>query len=296
MAGVRGDNERVPAPDDAVCPICREAVDPESAVACSDCSAPHHPECWEYAGGCSMFGCGSRENLDFKSIRAALKGRELAIDERTRPPLQLEARFRGLQRKIKTRSKHLPRTLLAGIGGAFASIGCYVAFLPPAGPDGRLYMAILLTGFLYGFSAPFLAPSQHRYPLRTAMASLAAFVGLFLVGDTLRLSGITALALVVPLFYLAFLFASSAAERLAGSRQWLGEKLGFLAMPARMAFTWAFAVGLMLTTVVLDRGLSLPSTQVIGEIALWGLLASGTAGTAMETGKQSYRAELPEET
>jgi Prokaryotic RING finger family 1 len=39
----------------AVCPYCRTEVD--NSVRCPICTTPHHPECWEENGGCTVFGC-----------------------------------------------------------------------------------------------------------------------------------------------------------------------------------------------------------------------------------------------
>lgn len=280
---------------DATCPVCGEAVDPATAIACTDCSSPHHPDCWEYQGGCSMFGCGSQHSLDFAAIQAQLSGRELTIDERTRAPVPWKAHAKGLVRYVKTQAVDLPGTMAAGVGGALLSIAAYHVIQPPAGPDGRLYTAILLTGGLYGLLAPFLAPLQLRRPGRTAGASLVGFWALYGLGEMLHVTDLAAMMLVVPLFFLSFLFASSGAELLAGRRTAMGERLGRLAAPARVALTWLFAVGLMVGTVFWDRSGNLPSWRILQEIALWGLLAAGTVGPALERGKRDLYARLPEQ-
>ncbi|MFP6676781.1 MAG: RING finger protein [Pirellulaceae bacterium] len=41
---------------DAECQICGEQIVVDM-VFCSRCKTPHHSECWEYFGGCSVFGC-----------------------------------------------------------------------------------------------------------------------------------------------------------------------------------------------------------------------------------------------
>jgi len=38
------------------CPICATTLD-EPLVRCERCLAPHHQECWDYAGRCSTYGC-----------------------------------------------------------------------------------------------------------------------------------------------------------------------------------------------------------------------------------------------
>lgn len=42
----------------ARCGVCGEEAS-QRRVACAKCATPHHAECWEYQGGCSVFGCGS---------------------------------------------------------------------------------------------------------------------------------------------------------------------------------------------------------------------------------------------
>lgn len=61
----------------AICGICGEEVD-RDAVQCLSCQTPHHRECWEYFGACSIYACGetqyvvsgqpARELLQPKSI------------------------------------------------------------------------------------------------------------------------------------------------------------------------------------------------------------------------------------
>jgi hypothetical protein len=40
------------------CPVCGELLyGPDATVFCELCGTGHHPECWSYAGRCSVFGC-----------------------------------------------------------------------------------------------------------------------------------------------------------------------------------------------------------------------------------------------
>ncbi len=43
----------------AVCPYCRDAIeqDDRQAVVCQGCGTPHHGDCFEENGGCTVFGC-----------------------------------------------------------------------------------------------------------------------------------------------------------------------------------------------------------------------------------------------
>jgi hypothetical protein len=40
------------------CGVCGEGLHSRK-VTCAKCQTPHHRECWEYGGGCSVYGCGS---------------------------------------------------------------------------------------------------------------------------------------------------------------------------------------------------------------------------------------------
>ena len=42
------------------CPYCQHPIKPEVPVeTCSECSMPHHQECWNHNGGCTTFGCSN---------------------------------------------------------------------------------------------------------------------------------------------------------------------------------------------------------------------------------------------
>ncbi|MEK6235743.1 MAG: DUF3137 domain-containing protein, partial [Planctomycetales bacterium] len=49
-----------------VCQICGEEIHGNAAV-CRSCKTPHHRDCWQYYGACSIYGCGGRK---FTSRRA----------------------------------------------------------------------------------------------------------------------------------------------------------------------------------------------------------------------------------
>lgn len=63
------------------CPVCRAETGDTLAV-CSTCETPHHPECWEFAGGCAVFACGQE--------RARLTTRA-QLDVPAEAPLYLDA-------------------------------------------------------------------------------------------------------------------------------------------------------------------------------------------------------------
>ena len=47
------------AVDAALCQVCGELVKLEAAKCCPRCDTAHHHDCWEYMGGCSIYGCGN---------------------------------------------------------------------------------------------------------------------------------------------------------------------------------------------------------------------------------------------
>ena len=66
-------------PIDALCPVCACSLSDGSELHhCLVCLTPHHRDCWEYTGGCAIFGCRKGEvkkcsdnNLEFNSISPA---------------------------------------------------------------------------------------------------------------------------------------------------------------------------------------------------------------------------------
>lgn len=44
----------------ADCPVCSTPMD-DLSVACAKCATRHHPECWDYLGGCARYACGGKK-------------------------------------------------------------------------------------------------------------------------------------------------------------------------------------------------------------------------------------------
>jgi len=42
------------------CKVCGEPIEDGPVVFCATCNTPHHRECWEFTGACSIYGCGSK--------------------------------------------------------------------------------------------------------------------------------------------------------------------------------------------------------------------------------------------
>jgi hypothetical protein len=52
--------------EDAGPPLCKVCGDPISGtpkVFCSTCRTPHHRDCWEFIGSCSVFGCKGKNAI-----------------------------------------------------------------------------------------------------------------------------------------------------------------------------------------------------------------------------------------
>lgn len=53
VAFMQSDRAQIVA--DAKCPVCSEIL--VTMVVCKRCRTPHHEDCWNYYGGCSVYGC-----------------------------------------------------------------------------------------------------------------------------------------------------------------------------------------------------------------------------------------------
>lgn len=53
-------------PEDAgppICKVCGEAIGLTPKLYCSTCRTPHHRDCWEFIGSCSVFGCKGKGSV-----------------------------------------------------------------------------------------------------------------------------------------------------------------------------------------------------------------------------------------
>ena len=66
--------------DQLLCPVCQCRVQPEEpTVTCPECEIRYHRECWEYNGGCGVYGCShvpATEHLDSLEVPASYWGQE----------------------------------------------------------------------------------------------------------------------------------------------------------------------------------------------------------------------------
>ncbi len=66
-------------PRDSKCPICGENFGERPTVICRDCGTLHHADCWQYAGGCSIYGCSCRRAETFVPGQSTKGCRELCL-------------------------------------------------------------------------------------------------------------------------------------------------------------------------------------------------------------------------
>ncbi len=125
---------------EAVCPYCRGAIVPEEAepVLCPGCSTPHHADCFEENGGCTVFGCSAAPPAEPK-LTIGAPDLQAAVPDAPAPPA------------AAVPAPPPPPPLLASAGGAssgfvpvptpaaaplFSSLGYGTAqFLPPQSPN-----------------------------------------------------------------------------------------------------------------------------------------------------------------
>lgn len=275
------------------CQLCGQPAPEAEALACGLCCAPHHPDCWEYTGLCSTYGCGGIRAVPF---RRDLVPHQVAIHEGSLVEAPLTERVRALALRLGRRHQDMAVTLQAGVVGALgASLTMAVLLgmlVSPAILVSPAFLPILVgyvvglfsAGLSYGALAPYLAPAQHRAPLRTAALAGGASLAAFLTG------GVHGGALFMVTVLGGMTCAGSAAEWLLGPFTHLGRRLGTAATPLRYLVTAAtFYLGSLVAVGALGMSLS---TGVLGEIGIWTVLAALAAGHTMEVGREEYRKHL----
>ena len=43
-----------------ICKVCGEPITAGAVIVCAACNTPHHRDCWEYVGACSIYGCNGK--------------------------------------------------------------------------------------------------------------------------------------------------------------------------------------------------------------------------------------------
>ena len=72
--------------NDAVCPYCRAPLgdDPANRTICPACGTPHHTDCFQENGGCTVFGCSAAPPAEPK---VSIGTGELHAQVQSPPPL-----------------------------------------------------------------------------------------------------------------------------------------------------------------------------------------------------------------
>jgi TM2 domain-containing membrane protein YozV len=148
----------------AICPYCRTPVEESEAVVCQGCGTPHHADCLEENGGCTVFGCSQAPPPEPKmSIGAP--------DLQAAAPMDLPPYPPGMQPPYAAATGPLPpppppiqqaplltptdRPLFASLG-----YGSPVPLPPTPIPHPGPYMPPQMPGWPYGAN-PYL-PAKNR--------------------------------------------------------------------------------------------------------------------------------------
>jgi TM2 domain-containing membrane protein YozV len=109
----------------AVCPYCRGPIEAESEQrVCDGCGTPHHGDCYEENGGCTVFGCSS---APAEEPEVSISQTDLANATRTAAPAT--SRTLGLA---------LGSTAQAAAAPALAAPQVRVKAAPPPMPGGEM--------------------------------------------------------------------------------------------------------------------------------------------------------------
>lgn len=69
---------------EVTCPVCGDTVI-DRMVYCRRCKTPHHADCWQFVGACSVYGCGETRSLEPQKARTVGPARMPAANGQPRP-------------------------------------------------------------------------------------------------------------------------------------------------------------------------------------------------------------------
>jgi len=46
------------------CKVCLEPITEGPIIVCAECNTPHHRDCWDYVGACSIYGCNCKVGVN----------------------------------------------------------------------------------------------------------------------------------------------------------------------------------------------------------------------------------------
>jgi hypothetical protein len=128
------------------CLVCSEAIQRGNLVSCARCETQHHRDCFEYAGRCAIYGCGSiRYTVAWHRSASSVPRRGLAAAIARRPPPVRRRSTDGGQH-IRVESTGLIRSL--GVAVATVSGGlAWVLSLPLMASDFLSLVFLSVLGF-----------------------------------------------------------------------------------------------------------------------------------------------------
>jgi hypothetical protein len=268
------------------CRVCSYGVSDAEAVACARCLSPHHRDCWEFTGGCSLYGCGCTDQVPFESVQQGLAVTNVEIDASSADRGQLEIQTRRLLARFQVAARASIRTVAAGAFGGAITLGLACVLLGPGTALGVKAITIIMgIGLLHGLLAPFLAPLQLQYRrsmIVTSWILLCASLFVHFHGAESKLTVIMGMTAATVL-------ASTMAEWAFGRRSRLGERLGKGAVGLRYLSTGLLSAALfdLAILIVGSSNLLQPS-----EFAIVAALAILCGGHPLERGKRLLEASF----
>jgi hypothetical protein len=139
----------------AVCPYCRGPIDsPDDAVViCEGCETPHHNDCYQENGGCTVFGCkcgpADEPKLRVSSpdlLNAAPGTAPAPVAMFSPPPSPITAAAPNF-----TPEDHKAKVTFIILGVLLGALGAHNFY---AGYKKKALMQLGLTVFTLGYAAP----------------------------------------------------------------------------------------------------------------------------------------------
>lgn len=149
-------------PAEIQCPVCAGAITEATPRTCPRCDTPHHGDCWDYVGGCAIFGCRPAEAAEDTGGLPAVRGAVAPVGA------EVAGLARWFLRVVKV---HWWALLVMGLGFAWMPL----MWLPMATPIFRVigvlfpfaYMALgLMATATYLLLVPPLIYLQDRLATR----------------------------------------------------------------------------------------------------------------------------------
>lgn len=279
------------------CSVCGDHLGPDG-VACEICATPHHADCWEYTGGCSLYGCGGLESRPVSEMLDAEGQLVLAEARGAALPSVPGRAWLAIRRRVGAAAPYWPRTVGYGfLGIAIGSACCTLLGLMGGGPG--MYLTMVGAGALHGLLVPFFAPLQHRRPGGVALVAWVLHALLLVAFQVPGRSGFLDVLLGVSSLLTWMVATTSASDALMGPRsragQWLRPHLGRGMGVVRLLATVGTATLAFLIPLLFMGGVSLGNLdfQLLGDLSLLGTMVALAASPALEVGKQAYLERLP---